>query len=187
MRRFVWGMLVAVAGLSTLGIQEARASFCGAARHCRVEAKPCCQQCCTVMKPCQEVVYDDVEQIAYNVVYKEVEETKMVPCVVYEPGVAYRCVPSTVLQPKPETCPQVKPCAPCEAGRSDLAPVEICRKVPYTTFQPVDTQKPVVTKRIVVEEVPYKVTVCVPRIVTKMVPVQVCCPVPCCQCNDCSK
>ena len=189
MGRLVWGslLLIAVFGVQARNVE---ASFCGLGRHCLWEAPRCCKQCCpqycTVMVACREIVYDEVEQIAYNVVYKEVKDPKKVKAIEYVPDKAYHCVCTTVLQPKPVCgCAAAPACAPAcaPAYTSDLAPVNVCRKYPYPTFQTKEVEKEVVTTRITAEEVPYKFTACIPRVVIKMVPVQICCPVPCCRCE----
>ena len=72
------------------------------------------QQCCTVMKTCQEVVYEEQEQTFYKTVYEDVVEQKTVPCVKYVEETQYHCVPCTVMQPRPPAvCGPVKPCGPC--------------------------------------------------------------------------
>lgn len=189
MRRFLLAVLMMAAVPWVLAPSSANASYCGAARchHCR-QACCGCQQCCTVMKTCEEVVYDEQVQTFYKTVYEDVMETKTVPCVKYVEETQYRCVPCTVMQPRPPAnCAPVKACGPCAA--EDLVPVQICRKVPYTVYRPVCAEQPVQRLHVVAKQVPYTLTICIPRVVTRQVPVQVCCPVPCCKpCKrDCCK
>jgi hypothetical protein len=166
MQRFAFGMFVALAACWTIGIASAQAADCG--------APPCCAQARTVMKTCQEVVYEEQQQTFYKTVYEDVVETKMVPCVKYVEDIEYRCVPCTMMQPKPpSSCAPVNPCGPCAA--ESLAPVTVCRKVPVKVYRPVDAEQPVPHKTVVAKQVPYTVTVCIPKIVTKQVPVE-CCP-----------
>jgi hypothetical protein len=168
----------------------ADAGYCGAARHrhCRRVccAAPCCtQQTCTVMKTVCEVVYDEVPQTCYKTVYEEVVEKVTVNAVRYVEGTAYRCAPCTIYQPRqPQACAPEKACAPAACAQPgsccDMVPVQVLRKVPYTTAQPEQYQKIEERPRVVTKQVPYTITLCVPRVVTKQVPVTVCCPVPPC-------
>jgi len=52
--------------------------------------------------------------------------------------------------------------------------------VPYCICKPVHSTKTIQVKRCVPKQVAYTVTRCVPKVICKQVPVQVCCPVPCC-------
>jgi hypothetical protein len=169
----------------------ADACYCGAARyrHCRqtdcCTATPCCeQQSCTVMVTCREVVYEEVQQTCYKTVYEEVMEKVTVNAVRYVEAAAYRCAPCTVLQPRPpQTCGPVNTCVPaCSQPSSccDMVPVQVLRKVPYTTARPESYQKVEERPRVVAKQVPYTITVCVPKVVCRQVPVTVCCPLPCC-------
>ena len=66
--RNVWGASLIAVLLTVVAANSADASYCGAARFCRV--KPACcakytcckQQCHTVMKTCREVVYERQQQ-----------------------------------------------------------------------------------------------------------------------------
>jgi hypothetical protein len=64
------------------------------------------------------------------------------------------------------------------------------KQVPYTVCKPVCYEKTINTVACVAKQVPYTVTRCVPRVVCKEVPVQVCCPMPRCPtpcCKPCKK
>ena len=178
----------------------ADACYCGAARYrcCRQACccTPCCSQpCCTVtvMRTCQEVVYDEVEQTCYKTVYEEVVENVPVDAVRYVEGTAYRCAPCTVMQPcSPQACGPAKTCAPAASQPApccDMVPVQVLRKVSYPTATPQHYQKMEERKRVVAKQVPYKITVCVPKVVYRQVPVTICCPLPscCAMPSDCNK
>jgi hypothetical protein len=171
----------------------ADACYCGAARYClcrRVRrpatAAPCCaKQCHTVMKTCCEVVYEEVERTLYKPEYQEVVEKVPVDAVRYVEGTAYRCASRTVWQPgQPQPCGPAKTCAPAACGQPSsgcgMVPVQVLRKVPYTTARAEHYQKIEERRRVVVRQVPYTITLCVPKVVRKQVPVTVCCPMPCC-------
>ena len=117
---------------------------------CKPCCQPCCQQC-TVMKTCQEVVYEYKEMTAYKVVYEDVEDKVKVPCVEYEPAPRPACVPDTVLVPPmpgdcpPAACPPANACGPLITP--SLVPMSICRKVMLEGYRPVEKEKPDVTKR----------------------------------------
>jgi hypothetical protein len=177
----------------------ADACYCGAARyglcgrtHCCTAATPCCApETCTVMMTCREVVYDEVQQTCYKTVYEEVVDKVTVNAVRYVEGTAYRCAPCTVMQPRqPQACGPTAACVPACGQPSpccDMVPVEVLRKVPYTTMNPEPFQKVEERPRVVAKQVPYTITVCVPRVVYKQVPVNVCCPTPsCCAKASCS-
>ena len=181
MCRFALRMGLIVFAVVALGQNAAFASFCGAARHCSCNCNcaPCCPQCCIVMRQCQETVYEYQEMTAYKVVYEDVKDKVKVPCVKYEPAPRIACVPDTVLvPPPPPACPPTNPCGPC--ATLELVPMNICRKVTLDGFRPVDKEEPGECTRVVARQVPYKVTLCIPHIETKLVPVKVCCPMPCC-------
>ncbi len=181
MRRFVLEIGLTIAALGLLGQNRAFGTGCGAAA---AESGCNSQPGCTAMKTCQEVVYEYKEMTAYKVVYEDVETPVTVPAVEYVPAPRVVCVPDTVLVPPtpgacpPAACPPANACGPCAA--QNLVPMNICRKVEMEGFRPVETQKPAVCKRVVARQVPYQVTICIPHIVTRQVPV--CCPAPCCTC-----
>ena len=146
------------------------------------------------MKTCCETVYEEVEQTCYKTVFEEVVEKVPVEAVKYVEGTAYRCAPCTVMQPcQPQPCGPAKTCAPSACAQpapcNELVPVQVLRKVPYTTATPQPYQKIEERKRVVEKQVPYTITVCVPKVVYKQVPVTICCPVPpcCAKPSNCGK
>jgi hypothetical protein len=194
MRRVVLGTVLSIFALSLMGQNQALGSLCGVSRCCHSTCcTPCCQNCCIVMQTCQETVYEYQEMTAYEIVYEDVATPVKVPCVEYAPAPRPTCVPDTVLvppapsacppaAPMPSACPPAATCAPC-AGPT-LVPMNICRKVTLEGYRPVNAEKPDVIKRVVARQVPYQVTLCIPHIVTKQVPVKVCCPACCCSCTS---
>ncbi len=184
MRSFLLGIGLTVFALGPLGQDAAFGSFCGVARCCHCRCVPCCMQCCTVMKTCMVTEYTYQDMTAYKIVYEDVETPVNVPAVEYQPAPRVTCVPDTVLVPpkpcacQPASCPPTNACAPVPPPC--LVPMNICRKVELPGVKPVNVEKPDVIKRVVERHVPYTVTLCIPHLVCKQVPVQVCCPVPCC-------
>ncbi|MGO8745130.1 MAG: hypothetical protein ACLQNE_03995 [Thermoguttaceae bacterium] len=184
MRSLILGSLVSLSAL-VAGTNWAKACACGEARHCHCAcAAPCCPKTVTVMKTCQEVVYDEKQETFYKTVYEDVVEKNTVPCVKWVEETRYRCCPCTLMQPEAQS-----PCAPvatpgCTAcaqpACQKMVPVTICRKVPYTVSRQVCVETTVEHKHTVTKQVPYSVTVCIPRVIIKQVPVEVCCPSPCC-------
>ncbi len=180
--------------LGLIGASSAAdACYCWAARQCLCQesggcaAAPsvCGQPCRTVMRTCQETVYEEVPQTAYKTVYEEVVEKVSFPAVKYVEETAYHCVPTTVMQPRtPQTCEPVGSCAPAACGpsesRCDMVPVQVLRKVPYMVTRAVPYQKTEERRRVVEKQVPYTIIVCVPKVVYKQVPVTVPCPIPPC-------
>ena len=191
MRRLFGALAIAVSVL-LIGASTAEACYCGALRYrcgrgaCRSAADcTCCQQCYTVMKTCQQVVYEPREVTAYKVVYEEVVEKKTVDAVKYVEETRYRYAPTTILQPRAVPCCEpVEGCAPVEccqpAACCQMVPVQCIQKVPYTAYKPVPYQKTEEVPRTVIKQVPYTVTCYEPKVVCVQVPVEVCCPVPCC-------
>ena len=178
-----------------LGVASvADACYHGAARYRRCRRAPCCtvaascccdQQCYTVMKTCREVIYEEVEQTYYKTVYEEVVEKVPVEAVRYVEGTAYRCAPCTIWQPRPpRPCELTDACTPAACAEPgpcmEMASVQVLRKVPYTTARPEHYQKMEERRRVVAKQVPYTITLCVPKVVCKQVPVTICCPMPCC-------
>ncbi len=154
MRRFVLGIGPIIAAIGLLGQNQACGDCGGAAANCGCNSTPCCPQCCcTVMQTCQETVYEYKEMTAYKVVYEDVEDKAMVPCVEYEPAPQPVCVPDTVLvPPAPAACPPANPCGPCAA--QNLVPMCICRKVMLEGARPVNKEKPAVSTHVVARQVP---------------------------------
>ena len=170
--------------LQVVGALTADACYCGAAQH-RCRRAPSCNSCCTVMKTCQEVVYEDKECTFYKTVYEEVMDKVVVNAVKYVEDTEYRDSKCTIWQPK-ETgaCEPVKSCAPAACAPSavctEMVPVECIRKVPHTVFRCVSYEKVEERPRVVAKQVPYTVTCRVPKVVCKQVPVDACAPVPQC-------
>jgi len=137
------------------------------------------------MKTCCETVYEEEVRTFYKTVYEDVVDKVPVDAVRYVEETQYRCQPCTIWQPRPpEACGPIKACGPatCCAPSSccDMVPTQILRKVPYTTYRPEHYQKIEERPRVASKQVPYTITVCVPKVIYKQVPVTVCCPVPCC-------
>jgi hypothetical protein len=162
----------------------ADACYCGAARHRCCKQTSCCPTpcCAPATCGCQEVIYEEKEMTLYKTVYEEVMDKVVVDAVKYVEETEYRCCKCTVMQPKPANpCEPAKTCAPaacgpCAAPCTEMVPVEILRKVPHTVYRPVCYQKVEERPRVVVKQVPYTVTICVPKAVSK--PIPVCAPVP---------
>jgi hypothetical protein len=187
--RSLWQILTLVVLVLVFGIGSvADACYCVAARHCH--RRPCMsweEPCCVVnvMQTCQEVVYEEQQQTCYKTVYAEVVEKVPVEAVKYVEGTAYHCAPCTVMQPcQPPACGPTRTCAPAACGEAapcgELKPVQVLRKVPYTTMTPQKYQKMEEVRRVVAKQVPYTITVCVPKVVCRQVPATVYCPIPCC-------
>ena len=139
-----------------------------------------CPPCCAPSKPC--IQYEEKEVTAYKTVFEEVIEKVQVPAVKYVEETAYRCVPVTVMQPRPTAaCEPAKACAPCNtcapATCGDLVPVQVLKKAPYTVFREVHYQKTEERPRVVVKQVPYTFIQCVPKVVCE----------PCCPASTCDK
>jgi len=172
---------------------QAQASLCGASRCClRAARSSCCTPSyCTVMKTVQETVYDERTMDVYHVEYGEVKDKVKIPVVKYKEGTAYRCCCVTVLQLPPlSNCPPVKTCAPAadctnsncgSGGCPELVPVQVLKKCPYTTMHEVIEEEEIERTRLTCKLIKEEIMVCVPRVVCKQVPVQVCCPTPCCR------
>jgi hypothetical protein len=189
----VLGLSMASLLLLALAASTADAAFCGAACYRRC-APACCgctcceQQCHTVMKTCQKVVYEEHQVTLYKTVYVDVKEKKMVPGVKFVEETEFRVVPVTTWQTKEVECPQPScGCGSCNACQAaSCAPakcvqkVAVCclQKVPVKVIREVPEDKPIETVRLVAKQVPYTITCCVPKTVCVEVPVTVCCPVP---------
>jgi hypothetical protein len=89
-----------------LATSTAEAFYCGAG--CRSACqRSCCapaaEQCCTVMKTCQEVVYQQKQYTCYRTCYEAVTEQKTITCTRYVPETRYRECTETVCRPVYET------------------------------------------------------------------------------------
>src|SRR5947209_18202892 len=95
--------------------KDAAAGYCGAC--CYSRCAPTCgvnycgarQQCCTVMKTCKEVVYEQQNYTCYKTCYETVCEPKTIDCVKYVSETAYRTCEYTVCKPVYET--KVRTCS----------------------------------------------------------------------------
>jgi hypothetical protein len=134
-----------------------------------------------------EVVMEEQMSTTYQTVYEEIKEEKHVPVVKYVPETYYRCVCTTIYQPAAtKSCEPVAACPPAagQPAAAELVPIQVCRKVPEIGYRAVAGEETVQVRRIVAKLVPHPITLCVPKVVWKQVPVQVCCPVPrCCECG----
>ncbi len=149
---------------------------------------PVCQPC-VKMKTCRVVIYEEEERTCYRPVYTEKIEKRILNVVEYVEETRYRCMPCTVLQPKQSCCAACTPvdegCGACAPAKPcEMVQVQILRKVPYTVVVPKSVQKIKEVPRTVVTMEPYTVTVCIPRVVYRQVPV---CTPPCCGKPRCGK
>lgn len=185
---------MAVLLLWTWGVGTADACYCGAARYrcCQrtcCPAVPCALQCYTVMKTCQETVYEPKECTFLKTEYENVVDKIPVCAVKYVEDTRYSYVCCTIMQPREHPCPEPKACAPADCGGprtcTTMEPVTCIQKVPQTVFRPVCYQKIEEVPRVVTKLVPYTMTCYEAKVITKQVPVQVCCPVPCCCKKSC--
>ena len=101
------GISVAVAIVLLVGMAGAvQACSCGAGRYAvcrRACCTPVAQQCYTVMKTCQQVVYQQKQYTCYRTCYAPVWEQKTVTAVRYVPETKYRQCVETVCRPVYET------------------------------------------------------------------------------------
>ena len=191
MKRFCGVSLVVAAVLAAMA-SVAQAGYCGAerARCCQRACCPkaqcgCCQQTCTVMKTCAKTIYEEKKVTTYETVYEDVPEKKTVDAVQYVAQTEERLVPYTVTETRPCQCSGCgQPCAaPCGQPTSCCQQVAVpcLRKVPVTVLQAVPAKETVQTVRLAEKKIPHTFTVLCPKVVYEQVPVQVCCPVPCCE------
>jgi hypothetical protein len=249
MNRLFFAVVAAV--LVTGMVGSAEACYCGAARRamcCQTCCRPAAQQCCTVMKTCQQVVLVPKPITCYRTEYRPFWEMKTVTGVRNVCQTRYRECTQTILRPvyetveREESCSVTKPvsemqtvkvcnghwetknveccvpnpkdpCGPavktmkqCRVWKMELVdkqvecirfvteivmkkmPCQVCKmvpeqivhRIPYTIVVPQQYTATVPCVRYVPQEVPFTVTQCEPQTVTVEVPVQVCCPTPCC-------
>ena len=182
-----------VAVTSLLGTPyQAQASFLrGLAMLSSGCACTCCTcNCCTVMRTVQETVYEEKHMDVYHIKYKDATDTTKVSVVKYKDEKAFRCCPVTVfVLPQPENCAPAKTCAPAAdcnggncgaAGCPELVNVQVCKKCEYATVHEVTEEKECKRPRLECEVIKEDIIICIPHVVCKQVPVQVCCPTPCC-------
>jgi len=175
-----------------VGQGAADAGYCGAGqyRHCRPACCPApCScgavKCCTVMKTCQQVVYETREFTTYETVYEDVHEPKTVDAVKYVAETELRDLTTTVWETKTEACAPVDGCGPAACCKQ--VPVPCIRQVPVTVFRAVPSKETLDTVRCVEKRIPRTITCRVPKVVCVQVPVEVCCPLPCCARAKCCK
>lgn len=252
MKKLTGMSAIVVVALLTGMAGSAAACYCGAGRYarcCRTACTPVAQQCYTVMKTCQQVVYQQKQYTCYRTCYEPVWEQKTITAMRYVPETKYRECVETICRPvyetaereicctvcKPvkhvqtvkvcaghwetrqvETCCAPKPCDPCapvvkvtkqcrvwvpevvekhvecvkyvRETVTKKVPYTVCkmvtdqrvRQVPYTVCRAEPYQTTVPCVRYVAKQVPFTVTRCEPQVVSKQVPVQVCCPATCC-------
>jgi len=174
------------------GQNVADAGYCGAGqyRHCRPASCPAAcscgaATCSTVMKTCQQVVYETREFTTYETVYEDVHEPKTVDAVKYVAETELRDVTSTMWETKTEACAPADGCGPATCCKQ--VPVTCIRQVPVTVFRAVPFKDTIDTVRCVEKRIPRTITCRVPKVVCVEVPVEVCCPLPrsakvrCCQ------
>ncbi len=96
---------VTVVGLAAMAT-TATACYCGAGRYavcCRACCAPVAQQCHTVMRTCQQVIYEQKQYTCYRTCYEPVWEQKPITAVRYESETRYRQCVETVCKPVFET------------------------------------------------------------------------------------
>ena len=177
--------IVLIAAVSVMiTTQAAQAGYCGATRHkcCKTQCCCTCQQCYTVMKTCQEVVYEPVEKVCYDTVYEEIKETVKVPTTLYVEQTRYRMVPMECSRPQ-ESCNDS--CNSCSESKTCFQCEPCIRKMPYKVLVPMPAEKDEEITHVVERKVPKNVTCYIPHVICKQVPVEVCVPVPCCCKNSC--
>ncbi len=137
-------------------------------------------------QPCPRIEYEEKECTAYKTVFEEVVDKVSVDAVKFVEETEYRCVPVTVMQPPPlPACEPAQACASCNtcapATCCDLVPVQVLKKVPFTVLREVHYQKVEERPRVVVKQVPYTFTQCVPKVVCEPCgPVSACDKPACC-------
>lgn len=103
--RSILSAVLAIAGLLAL-TDKANACYCGAGRYA-VSLRHCCapvaSQCCTVMKTCKQVVYQQKQHTCYRTCYEPVWEQKSVTATRYVAETQYRPCVQTVCKPVYET------------------------------------------------------------------------------------
>jgi len=164
-------MSVAMAVVLLSGmVGTVEACYCGAARYavcCRTCREPAPQQCCTVMKTCQQVVYQQKQVTCYRTCYEPVWEQKTVTAVRYVSETQYRQCVETVCKPVYETAEREVCYTVCKPVKF-MQTVKVCgghwesREVECCTPKPCDPCAPA-TKSV------RKCCVWVPEVVEKQV------------------
>jgi hypothetical protein len=104
------------------------ACYCGAARRavcCQSCCRPVAQQCCTVMKTCREVVYQQKQYTCYRTCCEPVWEQKTVTAVRYVPETRYRQCVETFCRPVYETAEREVCCSVCKPVK-EMRTVNVC-------------------------------------------------------------
>jgi hypothetical protein len=185
---FAMSVAVAVVLLTELS-DTSMASYCGAGRYAacrRVCCEPVTQSCYTVMKTCQQVVYQQKQYTCYRTCYEAVCEQKTFTAMRYEPEVRYRECVETVCRPVYETTEREVCYTVCKPVKS-MQTVKVCtghwetRAVESCTRNACDPCAPAVKTvrqcRVWVPEVVEKQVECIRYVTetqTKKVPYTVC-------------
>ena len=122
------GALVLAAVLAAGMVNSAEACYCGCAGAACCQTSCCCavpQQCCTVMRTCQQVVYEPKQYTCYRTCYEAVWEQKPVTCVRYVPETHYRQCVQTVCRPVYETAEREVCCTVCTPVK-EMRTVRVC-------------------------------------------------------------
>lgn len=150
MRRFT-GTAAAAVVVLLLGLTSTvEACYCGAARYAvcrRACCTPVAESCCTVMKTCQQVVYQQKQYTCYRTCYEPVYEQKKVMAVRYETETKFRQCVDTVMRPvyeqaEREICYRaIKPVKTtqtikCCGGHWETRQVEACASDPCEPCAP---------------------------------------------------
>ncbi len=190
MRRKLWEMSFAVAVVWLAAMAStATACYCGVGRYavcCHACCAPVAQQCYTVMKTCQQVIYEQKQYTCYRTCYEPVWEPKPVTAVRYESETKYRQCVETICKPVFETAER-EVCYPVCKAVTYLRTVKVCgghwetREVACCVPQPCDPCAPAVKSvqqcRVWVPEMIDKQVECVRYVTetrTRKVPYTVC-------------
>jgi hypothetical protein len=185
------GISLVAAVVAMAGANTADASYCGAARYrcckptcCQGDCASCKQQCCTVMKICEEVTYEEKPMTVYETAYEDVPVKKTVDTTKFVDDKEPRIVSIPICQTKETPCPQ-SCCDPCAAPKSCVQQVTVpcLQRVPVPVVRGVPAKEEVESTRIVEKKTPKTVICLIPHVKRVEVPVQVCCPMPCCCCG----
>ena len=120
--------LIAAVSLTAGMADSAQACYRGAARRaacCQTYCCPVAQQCCTVMKTCQKVVYQQKQYTCYRTCYEPVWEQKTVTATRYVPETRYRQCVETVCRPVYETAEREVCYTVCKPVK-EMRTVQVC-------------------------------------------------------------
>jgi hypothetical protein len=188
MNRLFGALIVPVVLLGGMA-STVEACYCGAARRavcCQTCCTPVTPQYCTVMKTCQQVVYQQKQYTCYRTCYEPVWEQKTVTGVRNVPETRYRECVQTVCRPVYETVEREVCCTVCKPVK-EMRTVRVCcghweiQNVECCAPNPCDPCAPAVKTarqcRVWKPEIVEKQIECVryvPETVTKKVPCMVC-------------